>query len=102
MPLAEPEPQPEVAAPAVEPTPEPVAPPRPAVEVPAKPPRRVTLTLPVANQARNTFFLVSGADKREIVGTLRKDPGGPASVYPAARIQPPAGLKWFFDRAATT
>jgi 6-phosphogluconolactonase len=73
-----------------------------AVEVAAKPPRRVTLTLPVANQARNTFFLVAGPDKRDIVAALRKDPGGPASQYPAARIQPPGGLKWFFDRAATS
>jgi 6-phosphogluconolactonase len=70
------------------------------VEVSAKPPKRITITLPVANQARNTFFLVAGPDKREIVAMLRKDPGGSTSQYPAARIAPPAGVRWFFDRAA--
>ena len=45
-----------------------------AVEAPAKPPQRLTLTPVVPNQARNTFFLVCGADKREIVAALRNEP----------------------------
>jgi 6-phosphogluconolactonase len=73
-----------------------------AVEVPAKPPKRITITLAVANQSRNTFFLVAGPDKKEIVAALRKDPGGIRSSYPAARVAPPAGVRWFFDRAAVS
>ncbi len=42
-----------------------------AVVAPAKPPQRLTLTLPVLNQGRNTLFLVTGADKRPIVAALR-------------------------------
>ena len=71
-----------------------------AVEVPAKPPQRITFTPVVANQALHTFFLVAGKDKREIVGALRRDPEGGASQYPAARIRPAGGVKWFFDQAA--
>jgi 6-phosphogluconolactonase len=71
-----------------------------AVEVPAKPPQRITLTPVVANQARNTFFLVAGKDKREIVDALRAEPDGQPSQYPAARIRPADGVRWFFDQAA--
>ena len=70
------------------------------VEAPAKPPRRLTLTPIVLNQARNTFFLVAGADKREILTALRKEPDPKASQYPAARIQPAGGTLWLLDRAA--
>jgi 6-phosphogluconolactonase len=72
-----------------------------AVEVAAKPPRRVTLTPVVANQARHTFFLVAGKDKREIVAALKNEPDAQTSSYPAARIRPTGGVRWFFDRAAT-
>ena len=71
-----------------------------AVEVAAKPPQRVTMTLVVANQARHTFFLVAGKDKREIVAALKSEPDGQASQYPAAQIRPPGGVRWFFDQAA--
>jgi 6-phosphogluconolactonase len=70
-----------------------------AVEVAAKPPQRVTMTLVVANQARHTFFLVAGKDKREIVAALKNDLDGQTSRYPAARIRPPGGVRWFFDQA---
>jgi 6-phosphogluconolactonase len=71
-----------------------------AVEVAAKPPQRVTLTPVVANQARHTFFLVAGEDKREIVEALKHEPEGRPSRYPAARIQPAGGVLWFLDQAA--
>jgi 6-phosphogluconolactonase len=71
-----------------------------AVGVAAQPPRRLTLTPVVLNQGRNTFFLVSGADKREILAALRGEPAARASEYPAGRIQPVGRTLWFLDKAA--
>lgn len=70
------------------------------VEAAAKPTRRLTLTPVVLNQARNTFFLVAGADKREILSALRNESSPQTSQYPAARIQPAGRVLWFLDRAA--
>jgi 6-phosphogluconolactonase len=71
-----------------------------AIEAPAKPSRRLTLTPVVLNQGRNTFFLVAGADKREILAALRSEPDTGTSKYPAARIQPAGRTLWFLDEAA--
>ena len=71
-----------------------------AVEAPAKPPQRLTLTLPVLNQGRNTFFLVVGEDKRKIIAALRGEASPGPSPYPAARIQPSGPVVWFLDKAA--
>ena len=71
-----------------------------AVVAPAKPPQRLTLTLPVLNQARNTFFLVVGEDKRKIMAALRGEASPGPSPYPAGRIQPSGPVVWFLDKAA--
>jgi 6-phosphogluconolactonase len=71
-----------------------------AVEAPAKPPQRLTLTPVVLNQARNTFFLVAGEDKQEIIRALRSEPEGMPSQYPAGRIRPASGAVWYLDKAA--
>ncbi len=71
-----------------------------AVVAPAKPPQRLTLTLPVLNQARNTFFLVTGADKRAIMTGLRDQSTEGPSPYPVARIQPSGPVIWFLDKSA--
>ncbi|MDE3110359.1 MAG: 6-phosphogluconolactonase [Acidobacteriota bacterium] len=73
-----------------------------AVEAAANPRERLTLTPVVLNEARNTFFLVSGADKRQIVQALRREEERhrDASEYPAARIRPAGQAAWFLDRAA--
>jgi 6-phosphogluconolactonase len=71
-----------------------------AVVAPANPPQRLTLTLPVLNQARNTFFLVAGADKRAIIAALRGESSERSSRYPAARVQPSGPVVWFLDKAA--
>ncbi len=71
-----------------------------AVEVPAKPPQRLTLTPVVLNAARNTFFLVAGADKREILSAIRNEPDSAPSKYPAGRVRPPGPVIWFLDKAA--
>jgi len=62
---------------------------------------RITLTLPLLNQARRLLFLVVGRSKSAILAeVVRGDPGsGP--LYPAQRVQPENGeLSWFADRAA--
>jgi 6-phosphogluconolactonase len=71
-----------------------------AVEAPAKPTTRLTLTLPVLNCGLNTFFLVAGKDKREILSSLRKETDSGQSHYPAARIKPAGRVLWFLDKAA--
>jgi 6-phosphogluconolactonase len=71
-----------------------------AVEVPAKPPRRLTFTPVVLNCGRNTFFLVAGADKREILSAIGNEPDLAPSKYPAARIRPPGPVIWFLDKPA--
>ena len=71
-----------------------------AVEVPAEPPGRLTLTYPVINSARNVFFLVEGAKKREIVSAIRRDPELENSPFPAARVRSTGRVIWFLDQAA--
>lgn len=71
-----------------------------AVEAPAKPPQRLTLTLPVLSRARTTYFLVSGAEKNEVVREIFEDPMQATRVYPAAMVNPEGSLIWFLDRAA--
>lgn len=71
-----------------------------AVEAPATPPHRLTFTPVVLNRGRNTVFLVSGADKREIVAALRAEPDSAPSKYPAGRIHPAGPVLWFLDQEA--
>jgi 6-phosphogluconolactonase len=71
-----------------------------AVEVAAKPQKRLTLTPVVLNQGRNTFFIVSGADKRQIVAALRDETDSKPSQYPAGRIRPTGRLTWLLDKSA--
>ena len=71
-----------------------------AVEAPVNPPHRLTFTPRVLNCGRNTFFLVAGADKREIVAALRAERDPAHSNYPAARIKPAGPVLWFLDDRA--
>jgi 6-phosphogluconolactonase len=73
-----------------------------AVEAPAQPPLRLSLTLPVLNEAHNIFFIADGEGKREIVRALREEPSSQPSRFPAGRIEPRNGrLVWFLDKAAS-
>lgn len=61
---------------------------------------RITLTLPVLNNAAVVMFLVSGQDKAQ---TLKQVLEGnqPADLYPSKLIRPTNGLLiWMVDRAA--
>jgi 6-phosphogluconolactonase len=73
-----------------------------AVEAPESPHQRLTLTPVVLNEGCNTWFLVSGAEKRAIVQALRREDENMRSTsqYPAARLRPAGKVVWFMDRAA--
>src|ERR1035438_3888099 len=71
-----------------------------ANHVPQKNTWRITLTWPVINQARSVFFLISGADKAEI---LKEVLTGPRDVerLPSQLIWPSSGiLTLILDKAA--
>ncbi len=59
---------------------------------------RVTLTLPVINNARTVFFLATGAEKQGAVAATLNRRG--SSRSPAARVRPDGRLAWFLDTAA--
>jgi 6-phosphogluconolactonase len=58
---------------------------------------RVTLTIPTLESSGEIAFLVTGAEKREIVARLAQD-----DTLPAALIHPAGRLRWFLDRAAAS
>ena len=60
---------------------------------------RITMTLPLINNAASVLFLVSGAEKAEIVREILKGP----ERYPAQEVKPAEGeLIWLLDRAAAS
>ena len=56
---------------------------------------RVSLTLPVLNEARHVLFLASGAGKRKVFQEILNNPE--KAGYPAARVEPSGRLLWFID-----
>jgi 6-phosphogluconolactonase len=61
---------------------------------------RMTLTLPVLNNAARIVFIVSGAQKAPILRQVLKE-SHPSAPLPAQLIQPAHGsLAWYVDRAA--
>ncbi len=64
-------------------------------EGPGSPPvPRITLTLPVLNQAKNILFLISGKKKIKILETILDEASGTAKEYPAAHVKPRENLIW--------
>ena len=58
---------------------------------------RITMTLPLINNAASVVFLVSGAEKAEIVKEVLHGP----RRYPAQEVRPADGeLRWMLDREA--
>lgn len=63
---------------------------------------RLTLTLPVLNNAAEILFLVTGESKKNVVAEiLEARPGSP--ILPAARVQPSEGrVTWLISRDAAS
>jgi 6-phosphogluconolactonase len=58
---------------------------------------RITMTLPLLNNGAAVLFLVSGADKAEIVKKVIEGP----KLYPAQAVEPTHGqLLWMLDKEA--
>jgi 6-phosphogluconolactonase len=71
----------------------------PIFDSPKPPPQRVTLTLPVLNNARQVAFIAAGAGKAAILPQVF----AAGSTLPAHLVQPTSGhLHWFVDEAAAT
>ncbi|KAF0401382.1 6-phosphogluconolactonase [Gigaspora margarita] len=67
---------------------------------PKPPPKRVTLTLPVVNHARNVAFVATGSGKQDILYQIFEDP---SSNLPSQLVKPVNGkLYWFLDDAASS
>ena len=63
---------------------------------------RITLTLPVLNNAANVIFLVSGAEKAEVLRAVLKGESG-AEQFPAQMIRPVNGRSlWLVDETAAS
>jgi 6-phosphogluconolactonase len=63
---------------------------------------RITLTVPVLNEAAEVNFLVSGTDKAPALREVLEGKA-PAEKYPSKLVQPSHGkLIWFVDRAAAS
>ncbi|SIR88090.1 6-phosphogluconolactonase [Williamsia sterculiae] len=76
---------------------------RPVVAVtdsPKPPPRRITLTAPVVDRARQVWFLVAGGEKAEAVAAGVT--GGDPQQWPCAAVHGTEATVWFVDRAAAT
>jgi 6-phosphogluconolactonase len=68
-----------------------------ATEHPLTSQPRLSLTLPVLNQARNIHFLVRGKDKAEALKRATTDPPDPGNC-PASAVRPVNGeLSWWAD-----
>jgi 6-phosphogluconolactonase len=68
--------------------------------VPEADPPRVTLTLPILNQARRVVFLVTGARKAEILRAVWEGPFDPLR-WPAQGVRPgPGRILWMVDAEA--
>jgi 6-phosphogluconolactonase len=72
----------------------------PVFDSPKPPPERITLTLPVINQARHVVFVTAGSSKANILArVLASD--DLAESLPAQLVRPTEGeLFWFVDEAA--
>jgi len=72
----------------------------PIFDAPKPPPVRVTLTLPVINNARHVVFVAAGARKSSILSEVLGS-GSRRPRLPAELVSPSDGdLQWFVDEAA--
>ncbi|MDH5181805.1 MAG: 6-phosphogluconolactonase [Gammaproteobacteria bacterium] len=61
---------------------------------------RISLTLPVINQARQVMVLVCGADKAPVLAEVFQPDS--QLMYPIQRVQPVGNIQWFLDEAAAS
>jgi 6-phosphogluconolactonase len=72
----------------------------PVMDSPKPPPIRITMTLPVINNARSVLFVAAGGKKAKILSRVL-NPTGKRQPLPSQRVKPSDGkLGWFLDRAA--
>lgn len=62
---------------------------------------RISLTLPLLEQARHLMLLVAGAGKAEVVAQALGDPG-PTTALPIQWLRPQGALEWYLDTAAAS
>lgn len=67
------------------------------LDSPKPPAKRITLTLPVINHARNVAFVCVGAGKQDILCKILKERD---HTLPAAMVCPNGQLTWFLDAEA--
>lgn len=61
---------------------------------------RITFSYPVLNHAANVMFMVTGADKQDMLRAVLKGPED-GETYPSQRVQPAGGrLLWLVEKAA--
>jgi 6-phosphogluconolactonase len=73
-----------------------------SVEVDATPRRRISLTMPVINNAQRVMFLVSGEKKAAAVKNVLQGKADPQQ-YPAQLVKPRSGeVVWLMDKAAAS
>lgn len=66
---------------------------------PASNQKRITLTGTVINNAQNVFFIVTGADKKEILQAIISQ-NQASKNYPAACLCPKHNVEWIVDKIA--
>ncbi|WP_347273908.1 6-phosphogluconolactonase [Candidatus Kuenenia sp.] len=74
----------------------------PVFDAPKPPPERITLTLPVINNAHCIIFLITGKNKAAAVKKIIQAESAPAPL-PAQMVKPVHGeLHWFLDENAAS
>lgn len=64
---------------------------------PKPPPERITMTLPVLNNAKICVFVATGESKAQVIREILED----KKPYPAGLVQPHSGkLIWLMDKEA--
>jgi len=72
----------------------------PVFDAPKPPPVRITMTLPVINNACHIVFVVFGVGKKSIMSQIL-DPAPHRQKFPAELVNPSrGGLQWFVDTEA--
>ena len=72
---------------------------------PKPPPRRITLTLPVLNAAKNIIFIANGKSKAKIIAQIFENENNNKLLLPPnliKRREDQQPIKWFLDEEASS